>query len=67
MYQSNHPFIKEWLQIIYLNEIYWIPPNTEFKVDPETNFIVGRKVEIDEEGDVIFEGIQWEVMRSERP
>lgn len=67
IFPNNHSFIKEWLQIIYLNEIYWIPPNTEFRVDPETNFIVGRKVVVDEEGDVVFEGVQWEVMKSERP
>lgn len=62
IFPNNNEIQKEWLNVVYLGEVYWIPPNTEFKVDPITNFIIGRKLQIDEEGDVIFESVNWYVM-----
>lgn len=62
IFPTNHPFIKEWLKVKYLGENYWIPPNTEFKVDPETGFIIGRKLYMNEENEVIFEEVNWNIM-----
>jgi hypothetical protein len=67
IFPPSHPFIKEWLNIKYLNEVYWIPPNTEFKVDPETGFIVGRKLIQNESGEIVFESLEWSVMDYRRP
>lgn len=67
IFPPNEPIYKEWLNIVYLGEVYWIPPNTEFKVDPITNFIIGKKVEVDNEGDVIFESVNWYVMDYKLP
>ena len=67
IFPSIYPELKQWLNVVYLNEIYWIPPNTEFKVDPETNFIVGRKIYLDENEESIFEEVNWNVMSNKIP
>ena len=67
LFPKDKPIQKEWLNVMYLGEVYWIPPNTEFKVDPITNFVIGRKLEINEEGEVIFESVNWYVMDYKLP